>query len=129
MRKQPVLLIDAGINLVLGILLLDFSPGLIEYLGVPASEQRFYPNILGAIFIGIAIALVMEHYRKPEGMIGLGLGGAVVINLCGGITLFLWLIFGGLNLPLRGVIFLWGLALILVFISTVEWVMYQKEKG
>ena len=91
MRKQPVLLIDAGINLVLGILLLDFSPGLIEYLGVPASEQRFYPNILGAIFIGIAIAQVMEHYRKPEGMIGLGLGGAVVINLCGEITLFLYL--------------------------------------
>ena len=128
MKKLPVLLIDAGINLVLGVLLLVYSPGLVEVLGVPVSENAFYPNILGAVFIGITIALVVEHYRKPDGMIGLGLGGAMAINLCGGAVLVLWLVFGEMELPLGGAVFLWGLAVVLVVISLVELVMYQRER-
>jgi len=70
----------------------------------------------------------VEHYRKPEGMVGLGLGGAIAINLCGGVVLVLWLIFGGMELPLRGAVFLWGLAVVLVVISLVEWVMYRRDR-
>jgi hypothetical protein len=53
-------------------------------------------------------------------MVGLGLGGAIAINLSGGFVLILWLIFGDLNIPLRGHFFLWSLAIILVGISLFE---------
>lgn len=121
MSKKITLSIDAFINLILGILLLAYSLPLVEFLGVPYTQNYFYPNILGAIFIGIAIALIVEAYRKKsEGFIGLGLFGAISINLCGGIVLFLWLVLGDLGLPLKGYIFLWTLDIILLVISIVE---------
>jgi hypothetical protein len=50
----------------------------------------------------------------------LGVGGAIAINLCGGLCLAGWLVFGGLEIPLRGQLFLWGLAVVLVGISAIE---------
>ena len=122
MSKRITLLIDAGINLILAILLLMFSPKMADYFGVPSANINFYPNILGAVFLGITIALIIESYRNPEKdkSIGLGLVGAICINLCGGIVLLLWLISGNLHLPLRENLFLWTLDLILLLISTVE---------
>jgi hypothetical protein len=129
MGKRVTLLIDAFINLVLGLLLLAFNPSLASFLGVPTSPSPFYPNILGGVFIGITLALVMEALRKPgEGDAGLGRMGAVSINLCGGGVLFLWLIFGGLDLPLRGVLLLWGLAILLPAISLVELIPITKKR-
>jgi hypothetical protein len=49
-----------------------------------------------------------------------------LINLILGIVLTIWLIFGELNLPLRGGILLWALASILVIISSVELVFNLK---
>jgi hypothetical protein len=118
---KKVLLIDAVINLVLGVLLLGFSPAMVELLGVPPSDNYFYPNILGGVFIGIAIALTIESLRKETAnYIGLGLIGAISINMCGGIVLLLWLLSGNLNLPLKGLLFLWILDIILLVISSVE---------
>jgi uncharacterized protein YhhL (DUF1145 family) len=59
----------------------------------------------------------------------LGLGGAVAINLTGGAVLILWLILGNLVIPLRGQLFLWILAIILVLISSIELVVHIKEKA
>jgi hypothetical protein len=121
MKNKITLIFDAFINLVLGVLLLSFNWDLCSFLGVPCTESSFYPNILGAVFIGIALALLIEAYRKENSRhTGLGLTGAVCINLCGGTVLALWLIFGDLNLPLRGQAFLWSLALILMILSTIE---------
>lgn len=120
MRSSKVLLVDAAINLILGFLLLIFSRPLIYILGVPGAEAYFYPNILGGVLLGIGIALLIECYRSSAGLVGLGFGGAIAINLCGGLVLGAWLIFGGLNIPLRGQIFLWVLVFILVAISAVE---------
>jgi len=39
-----VLLLDALIDLTLGVLLLAFFPGLANALGVPPSSTRFYPT-------------------------------------------------------------------------------------
>lgn len=127
MRKKITLLIDALINLILGILLLGFSPRLCIFLGVPKSNTNFYPNILGGILIGITLALIIEAFRKNENvLVGLGLTGAICINICAGLVLTLWLIFGELNLPLRGEIFLWSLAAILLVISSFEFVFNVK---
>ena len=120
MRRSWLLLVDAGINLLLGGFLILFTPGIVHALGIPGASHRFYPNILGGVLFGIGVALLLEYFRRTQGPIGLGLGGAIVINLCGGAVLLAWLLFGAMNLPLRGRILLWGLAVLLIVISSME---------
>ena len=81
---------------MLGILLLLYPVGLADSLGLPPFSSSFYPSILGAVLLGIGLALFIERYGKPVGMIGLGIAGAVIINICGGLALLFWLLFGGL---------------------------------
>lgn len=129
MKRSVTLIIDAIVNFILGILLLLFSPVTANFFGVPYAGSNFYPNILGAVFIGITIALLIEAFRNGDkGFTGLGLTGAISINLCGGTVLALWLLFGDLELPLKGVLFLWGLVLVLVVISGVELVLQIKNR-
>ena len=120
-----LLLIDAVINLLLGILLIFFPEPLVEALGIPASEQPFYPSILGAVLFGIGIALLIQLRSNS----GLGLLGAVAINLCGGLALAFWLLFGSLSLPTHGLIGLWGLVVVLVGISTLELINHGKGRA
>ena len=118
MNSKKVLFLDAIINLILGILLLTFSQPIVKFLGVPNTDQYFYPNILGG-------ALLIECYRKSDSFIGLGLGGAISINMCGGLILALWLLFGNLTIPIGGKIFLWILVVILVGISCIELIIHH----
>jgi hypothetical protein len=129
MSKKITLLIDATVNLILGILLVAFNRGIAGFLGVPYAENYFYPNILGAVFIGITIALVVEAFRKKTEYTGLGLIGAVCINICGGLVLIFWLVFGNLGLPPQGGIFLWTLAILLLVISGIELIFTVKKAG
>lgn len=119
-----LLLVDAIINLLLGAFLLFFPTSLVEVLGIPMSEQVFYPSILGAVLFGIGIALIVQ-LRSDH---GLGLLGAIAINLCGGVALALWLVFGDLSLSTRGLIILWCLVAVLVGLSTVELVNHAKSR-
>jgi hypothetical protein len=122
MNRRTTLSIDALINLILAILLLLFSPKMANFFGIPYASNNFYPNILGAVLFGITIALIIEAFRNPanNNKIGLGLIGAICINLSGGFVLLLWLVFGNMSLPLKGNIFLWTLDLILLLISAIE---------
>jgi hypothetical protein len=129
MDKSFILWIDAVINFLLGVLLLLVIPfpNLSQYFGVPEVHHGFYASIMGAVFIGIGIALLIEIKRETQKkLIGLGLGGAVAINLCGGTALVGWLLFGDLGIPIRGTILLWTLALLLVGVSVIELWM-QRE--
>ena len=117
MRHRSLLTLDAVINLVLGVLLIAFPSPVVSALGVPYVEPAFYPSILGAVLFGIGIALIIERVR---GSSGLGLAGAISINLSGGLVLAGWLLFGSLNVPLRGKVFLWVLVLVLVGVSSLE---------
>ncbi len=118
---KTLLIIDAAINLFLGVVLLVFTPVLQGFFGLPPSSTSFYPNILGAVFIGIALALLIgSGVRQANGSWGLGLLGAISINLCGGAALGLWLIFGNLDIPTRGYVVLWSLFSVLVGISVFE---------
>ena len=128
MKRRYILFIDALINFILGILLLFYSPALDEVLGMPHAARGFYANILGGIFIGITAALLVEMFRKkPDRFIGLGLLGALCINICGGLVLTAWLMLGDLALPLRGFIILWSLAGALVVVSSLE--LYLELRG
>jgi len=127
MNKESILLIvDAFINYALGILCILY-PYVAETIGVPFVENSFYPNILGAVLFGIGIALTIEYFRKQLGWVGLGLGGAVAINLAGGTVLIFWLILGNLTIPFRDQVFLWLLAIILVLISSIELVVHVRK--
>lgn len=117
MNSSILLTIDAAINLALGVLLIIFPKTLVSVLGIPNSDSAFYPSILGAVLFGIGIALLLERFRGSD---GLGLFGAISINLSGGVVLAVWLLSGRLALPLRGLVILWALVLILVGISGFE---------
>jgi len=125
-KYSALLAVDALINYALGILCLLYA-FVAKPLGVPLAESSFYPNILGAVFFGIGIALTIECFKKHGKCTGLGIGGAVAINLSGGIVLIFWLIFGNLNIPFRGYVFLWMLAFILIFISSIELAVHIKK--
>jgi hypothetical protein len=127
MKPSKLLLVDALINLVLGILLATFPKSVVVFLGVPESSTEFYPSILGAVLIGIAVALVIEYFRKPTRPAGLGLYGAIAINLLGAVFLIGWLLLGGLTIPMRGQMFLWAIAGVLIGISLVELIGSRGE--
>jgi hypothetical protein len=122
MKKKHALLltIDGIINLALGILLLLFPLGMAELLGVPQSNVSFYPTILGAVIFGIGIALLIERYGFTRNIRGLGLGGAIAINICGALALLMWLVSTPLNIPLRGYVILWSIAVIVLLVGMVE---------
>lgn len=118
--RTLLLTIDGAVNLALGALLLVFPRPLVALLGVPPSPVAFYPSILGAVLIGIGIALLVERRNPTETARGLGLLGALVINLCGGIALAAWLLVGRLDLPTRGTVVLWLLVALLIGLSGIE---------
>jgi hypothetical protein len=130
MQRSTLLIIDGSINLALGLLLLIFPNSLVEILGIPNASSPFYPNVLGGVLFGIAIALFVESRSSKSSGVGLGLTGAVIINLCGGVVLGAWLLLGGLGLPVRGQLILWILVVVLVGISAVELAtsLYNKRK-
>lgn len=119
-KRKTLLLIDGLLNLLLGILLLSFPLGIGAVLGVPLPQSAFYPTILGGVLFGIGIALLLECHGTLHGFSGLGIFGAIAVNFCGAAVLVVWLIWGGLNLPLRGLIILWLIALSVFGIGTCE---------
>jgi hypothetical protein len=131
MKRSHALIADAVINFILGILLIlliPFPDQITQWLGVPGVDNAFYPSIFGGVLIGIGIALVVESRRtEPGRLVGLGLGGAIAINLSGGIVLLGWLLFGGMELPAVGSVFLWIIAGLLIIISTVELVLHIRK--
>ena len=119
-RNKRLLTIDGIVNIILGILLLLFPFGIAEYLGVPKSNNYFYPTILGGVILGIGIALLFERYGYVNNFRGLGLGGAIIINIVGSSVLLLWLIFANLQIPFRGYIILWFIGISVFVIGIAE---------
>lgn len=119
--KQKILLIvDSIVNLLIGLLLLFFPFGVIDYLGLPAANTYFYPVILGAVIFGIGLALLLEVLGHERKIRGLGLGGAIAINIIGSLVLMGWLMFSSLIIPVRGWIILWVVGLLVFAIGIVE---------
>ena len=120
LKNKILLLIDCIVNLLLGIILLLFPIGVIDFLGLPQTSTNFYPSILGAVIFGIGLALLLELAGHAKRFRGLGLGGAILINIVGSFVLFFWLIFGSLDIPIKGRVVLWIVGVIVFLISAVE---------
>ncbi len=118
--RKRLLFIDAGINLILGALLLLYPTGIAAWLGVPQAGNAFYPLILGGVLFGIGLALLIEAFGGRRGFRGLGMGGAIVINVCGAGVLAVYLASSSLAIPLRGQILLWSIAILVLAISVIE---------
>ncbi len=119
-KHKKLLLIDGIANLALGTLLLFFPFGAAEFFGVPLSTSNFYPTILGGVIFGIGVALLIERYGFENQIRGLGLGGAIAINLCGSLVLLGWLIFTPPAIPMRGSVLLWGIGILVLGIGLAE---------
>jgi hypothetical protein len=124
-----LLAIDSFINLLLGVLLIVFPESLARTLGIPIPEIAFYPSILGGVLFGIGIALALENWKPSERLGGLGLGGAIAINLSGGIVLAGWLVRGLVDMPVRGYLFLWTIAIVLVGLSAAELLVRARSRS
>lgn len=114
--ERTLLLIDAMANLVLGALLLSYPIGIADVLGLPSSNSSFFPSILGGVVFGIGIALLLARAGRP----GLGIEGAVAINLVGAGVLVIWLVAQPPEIPFRGLITLWAVAAVVLGIGAVE---------
>lgn len=125
--KKELLTIDGIVNLLLGVLLLWYPTSLAADFGLPADGRPFFASVLGAVLFGIGLALLIEGYRPPLRIVGLGLGGAVSINLCAGVVLAALLAVGEHELTLLGQLALGGLVVFLVGLSSVE--VYIHVRG
>ena len=127
MTDSRLLELDGVGNVLLGLPLLLFPGAVSDFLGLPSLNVTLYPLILGAVFFGIGIALLLERFKPTVG--GLGIAGAMSINLVFGITLGVWLVAGGAAIPLRGALVLWALVLILVVISLAELYVLNQARS
>jgi hypothetical protein len=121
-----LLVLDGIINLVLGILLMLYPLGMASFLGLPQTRYDFYPTILGGVLFGIGLALLIERYGNFRQFHGLGLEGAIAINFCGAGVLMLWLLFGKLSIPVRGLVLLWAVTIVVFAIGLAEILLRVK---
>ena len=126
MSRSRVLYADGVVNLLLGIGLITFPNWLVGALGIPEVTSTFYPAVLGGVLLGIGIALCVEAAARDRRVGGLGLVGAIAINLSAAAVVAGWLALGVLELPLRGYVFLWLLVLLLLALSVEEWLLHRR---
>jgi hypothetical protein len=115
-RQRTLLTLDGIVNMVLGLALILAPAGVARVLCLPSAGSYFYAVVLGAVLIGIGVALFIS--RTSPG--GLGLRGAIVINLCGAAAVAIWLILAPEALCTRGLVILWAVAAIVFGIAIVE---------
>lgn len=84
---RALIAIDALVNFGLGLAFLALPTRFFQDLGLPVPGTRLYTAILGAVLIGIAIALIL-WLRSHQ---GLGPSGAIAINLLGSLAALVWL--------------------------------------
>jgi uncharacterized membrane protein YedE/YeeE len=123
---KTLLVVDASLNLVLGALLLAYPAKLAAALGLPPVTNAFFPNVLGGVLFGIGIALLLAFRGGSQ---GLGLDGAVAINLCGAGVVVGWLVAAPEVIPPRGRITLWAIALLVIAIGLIELWHRRRSKA
>ena len=122
MLESTFLWIDAVFNLLMGVGLLTFPPAIVRALGLPETKATIYPRVFGGVLIGIAIALVVEAMVPAFG--GLGLGGAIAINVSGAAVVSGCLISRPGDIAATGRFVLWTVVVVLIVLSAVElWVV------
>lgn len=111
-------LLKGGIGLIM--LLAPITTA--KLAGLPHGNSAFWPRLFGAALLGIAAAFAFEGYTRFNTSItagGLGLGGAVLINLVTILCLIGSIIFKGASTR-RGRLLIWSMCLLLTFLMLFE---------
>ena len=114
--SEQLLWIEACLKLGSGLVLIVAPRTLARLLGLPSADQPFWPRLLGALLIGLAVASLLEV--RMQG--GLGLGGSIAVNLAAGAMIGALLILGRAGKTKRGRFLLWLTAVALIVLSLVE---------
>jgi hypothetical protein len=115
---QQLLWIECLFKLSVGVMLMLGPRVLARVLGLPPAESPFWPRVLGGLLTGVAAAAFIEVKLKAGS--GLGLGGAIGINLAGVAILVSLLILGQTGPHRRGRAVLWILSGVLATLALVE---------
>lgn len=115
---QQLLWIETLLKFVPGVLLVLAPLTTLRVLGLPRPEIGFWPRLTGALLVGIAGALFLEGAWPGHG--GLGLAGAIVINLCGASVLASLLTLEAGPTTTRGRTTIWLIVCVLVVVSVFE---------
>ncbi|MDJ0627585.1 MAG: hypothetical protein QNJ44_04945 [Rhodobacter sp.] len=126
LHRRRLLALASVINIVLGVCLLAIPGQTIRFFGLPEVDTYFYVTVLGAVLLGIGIALWIER-RNEDRWRGLGLFGAVIINILGAGTVLVWLLVDPFNLPMHGYVVLWAVALTVLGTGIVELVAMMRR--
>jgi hypothetical protein len=114
---QQLLWIETLLKLVPGLLLVLAPLTTLRVLGLPRPDTGFWPRLTGALLVGMAGALFVEGAQSGR---GLGLAGAIIINLCGATVLAILLVLDRGPASTRGRVVVWALTCTLVVLSVVE---------
>ena len=106
----------------IGLIMLLAPVAAAKIAGLPHGNTAFWPRLFGAALLGIAAAFAFEGYTRLNTNIsasGLGLGGAVIINLITILSLIGLILFKGTRTR-RGHLLLWSMSLLLTFLMLFE---------
>lgn len=115
---QQLLWIETVLKLATGIALLALPGPLARAFGLPRDSTGFWPRLLGAVLVGLAAAFVLEGWIGN--VHGLGLAGALAINLATVMALAGLLILGKAAPTRRGRILLWCVVAVLALLALFE---------
>jgi hypothetical protein len=115
---QQLLTIEILLKFAGGLVLVLAPLSTIKLLGLPRTESGFWPRLLGAVLIGMAIALYLEG-RGP-GSQGVGLLGCVIVNFSAVSILGGLLALEAGPPSARGRAVMWGVVVLLVALSVLE---------
>jgi hypothetical protein len=97
-----------------------------QYNQTSWGAQHLIDCIVNLLF-GIGLALLFELAGQAKRFRGLGLGGAILINIVGSLVLISWLLFGSLDIPIKGRMVLWIVGVIVFLIGPIT--MFWGQKG
>jgi hypothetical protein len=126
--RTILLIIDAIVDLILGFFLILFPVKVLGLLGLPVEAPPFYAIILGGVLIGIGIALFLGLSNAQPTRDGLGLGGALIINLFAALALASLLIVGRISVSLIGYLILLGLLIFLLLLCGAELLVHLSDR-
>lgn len=115
---EQLLWIEFLTKVAVGIPLLLTPRVLAHVLGLPPAESPFWPRLIGGLLIGLAMAALIEVRFKSS--MGLGLAGAVAMNVATAATIGSLLIMGQGGPTRRGHFTLWLVAAVLMIQALVE---------
>lgn len=115
---QQLLLIEALVKLAAGVMLVLAPLATASVLGLPRPPSGFWPRLLGALLIGLAAALFIEM-RLP-GSKGLGLAGAIAVDIVLAFTLVAQMLAKAGAETRRGKLVMWLVTAALVVLALVE---------